>query len=191
MIIKSLARVTYQEIFIALQKGEIIAYPTDTIYGLGADIFNQTAVEKLFEIKGRDASKTFSLLYFDLKKVRKDFDRLTDYEKQFIQLFLPGPVTLVLRTQYENQFPNPFIKKGFAGIRVLHHFALNRLMANFPNPITSTSINPLTQIAQIIDAGPMKNKRASTVLQVHRDNYTILRESAVSKQEIERKLQAL
>ena len=203
MIIK-ISEVNPEEIYQTLQDGNIIAYPTDTIYGLGADIYNKIAVEKLFETKDRDYSKPVSLLYFDKVKVLKDFAHLTDYEKKFIREFFPGPVTLILRTKNEDQFPFPFINNGFVGIRVINQPELNELMKDYPNPITTTSINPggekpaesaaeivnyfPTQLVMIIDAGSTTSKVASTVLKVDVDNYTIIRESAVSQNEIENRI---
>ena len=191
-------------IYKTLQEGNIIAYPTDTIYGLGADIYNKGALEKLFETKDRDYSKPISLLYFDKTKLLEDFDHLGDFEKKFIKEFFPGPVTLILRAKSDEQFPFPFINNGFVGIRVIDHPELNALMKDYPNPITTTSINPAgekpaesameiikyfpRQLAMIIDAGSTTNKVASTVLKVDENNYRILRESAVSQIDIENRL---
>jgi len=202
--ITKLSEVEHTELFQALQAGNIIAYPTDTIYGLGADIYNKGAIGKLFETKDRDYSKPVSLLYFEKTKVLEDFDHLGDYEKIFITEFFPGPVTLIFRAKNDDQFPFPFINNGCVGIRVIDHAELNELMKDYPNPITTTSINPAgkkpaesaeeimdyfpTQLAMIIDAGSTSNKVASTVIKVEEDTYTILRESAVSQTEIENRL---
>lgn len=193
-----------EDIYANLKAGEIIAYPTDTIYGIGADIYNASAVEKLFETKERDYSKPVSLLYFSKAKVLEDFAHLSDYEKFFIKEFFPGPVTLILQAIDEKQFPFPFIKDGKVGIRVIDHPKLNALMQDYPNPITTTSINQTGerpaespreilsyfphQFSLIIDDGPTTNKVASTVIFLTPDNYKILRESAVSAIEIESKI---
>ena len=192
------------EIFDTLQQGSIIAYPTDTIYGIGADIYQSDAVEKLFSTKDRDYSKPVSLLYFSKEKVLADFAHLSDYEKSFITEFLPGAMTLILRARENDQFPYPFIKDGMVGIRVIDHPKLNQLMKNYPNPITTTSINPTgeqpaesvdeivnyfpNQFSLIINDGSTKNKGASTVLLLSDNGYKILRESAITKAEIEKRI---
>lgn len=192
------------KIHATLQKGNIIAYPTDTIYGLGADIFNVEAVKKLFETKNRDYSKPVSLLYFSREKVLQDFAHLSEYEKQFITEFFPGAVTLVLRAKSEQQFPYPFIKKGKVGIRVIDHPKLNALFENYPNPITTTSINPAGakpaespaeileyfphHLSYIIDDGCTTNRIPSTVISLEPSGYSILREAAISKKEIQNRI---
>ncbi len=199
--IVNIKNVNKSTIFQTLQDGNIIAYPTDTIYGIGADIYNKKAVEKLFDTKDRDYSKPVSLLYFNKNKVLEDFTHLSDYEKKFIDKFFPGPMTLILRVENDQQFPYPFINNGYVGIRVIDHPKLNLIMQNYPNPITTTSINPTgekpaenieeildyfpDQMSIIIEDGSTVNKVSSTVLKIYQHNYTILRESSLTQEEIE------
>ena len=192
------------EVHNTLENGNVIAYPTDTIYGIGADIYNNVAVEKLFATKERDYAKPVSLLYFDKEKVFEDFNHLSDYETKFIEEFFPGPITLILQVKDENKFPFPFINNGFVGIRVINLPQLNSLMKKYPNPITTTSINPSgmkpakncneilsyfpDHFSLIIDAGSSGNSIGSTVIKVGTANYQILRESAVSANEVEKRI---
>ena len=78
-----------------LKKGGVIVYPTETVYGLGADIENEKAVNKIYEIKGREKIKSLSIAC--LKEDIGKYAEVSDLAKFFIDNFLPGPVTLVLK----------------------------------------------------------------------------------------------
>src|SRR5450759_1513444 len=78
-----------------IKKNGIVIYPTETVYGIGANIFSNIALEKVFAIKKRDKDKPVSVAVSDLK-MREDLVYIEEKERYFIQKFLPGPVTVVL-----------------------------------------------------------------------------------------------
>lgn len=178
-----------------LRSGNVIAYPTDTIYGLGIDIFNSHAGDKLLSLKGRESHKPISVLYPSRQQVLTEFEHLNTYQKAVVKRLLPGPLTLILPLN-NKQFPCLFTKEGYIGIRVIQHPVMNSILACFKGPLSSTSVNPAgheparsvaeikayfgEQLALILDAGPVESSQPpSTVIKVLEETYQILREGAV------------
>lgn len=122
-----------------LKKGGLIIYPTDTVYGLGCDITNIKALEKVARIKGVKLEKSnFSFICHDLSN-------LSDYVKQIdtsvfkiLKRALPGPYTFILPGS--KSLPNPFKKKKTVGIRVPDNNIALEIVKQLGNPIISTSI---------------------------------------------------
>ncbi|RKY54593.1 MAG: threonylcarbamoyl-AMP synthase [Candidatus Neomarinimicrobiota bacterium] len=201
--INSIAEREKEKVINALKSGEIIAYPTDTIYGLGVDVYNSCAVQKLIELKGRDYQKPISILYPDVSLVLKDFSHLNPYQRELVKRLLPGQLTLTLPVVNRDQFPSEFVKGGYIGIRVVKFDALNRILSKYPNPISTTSVNPSGKIPAanvreilsyfddyisiILDSGPLQ-ALSSTVIKVYDSRYEILRHGIVTFDQIEEKV---
>ena len=123
-----------------LKKGGIIIYPTDTVYGLGCDITNAKAVEKIARIKGIKVDKSnFSFICNDLS-------HLSDYVKQIdsptyklLRRALPGPYTFILPGS--KSLPKVFKKKKTVGIRIPNNNIVRAIVEALGNPIISTSIH--------------------------------------------------
>lgn len=122
-----------------LKKGGLIIYPTDTVYGIGCDITNNKAMEKIAQIKGVKLNKAnFSFICFDLSN-------LSDYVKQIdtptykiLKRSLPGPYTFVLPGN--NNLPKSFKNKNTVGIRIPDNNIVREIVKKLGNPIVSTSI---------------------------------------------------
>ncbi|MBG7629567.1 MAG: threonylcarbamoyl-AMP synthase [Bacteroidetes bacterium] len=122
-----------------LKKGGLIIYPTDTVYGLGCDITNTKAMEKVAKIKGVKLNKSnFSFICYDLSN-------LSDYVKQIdtatfktLKRNLPGPYTFILPGN--NNLPKAFKNKSTVGIRIPDNNIIRELVKKLGNPIVSTSI---------------------------------------------------
>jgi len=80
-----------------LQQGNVVAIPTETVYGLAADATNEAAVAKLFAIKGRPDNKPITIQLGDKKHIETYADILHPWEQTIIDTFMPGPITLILR----------------------------------------------------------------------------------------------
>lgn len=123
-----------------LKQGGLIIYPTDTVYGLGCDITNTRALEKVARIKGVKLERAnFSFVCADLSN-------LSDYTKQIdtptfkiLKRALPGPYTFILPGN--NNLPKPFKKRKTVGIRVPDNTIARMLVEKLGNPIISTSIH--------------------------------------------------
>ncbi len=128
------------EVISVLKKGGLIIYPTDTVYGLGCDITNTKALEKIARIKGVKLSKA------NWSFVCADLSNLSDYVRQIdtatfkiLKRALPGPYTFVLPGN--NNLPKDFKKKKTVGIRVPNNAIVISLVKALGNPIVSTSIH--------------------------------------------------
>ena len=119
----------------AIQNGKIVIYPTDTVWGMGCDPFNQKAVDELFKIKGKKTDG-LSIMLNNVKLIY-DYCEVNKKAKKIIEEFLPGPVTLILKSKKD--FAKGVTRNGNIAIRIpLNNTALN-LAAN--QPIVTTSVN--------------------------------------------------
>tara|TARA_B110000014_G_scaffold261264_1_gene252647 strand:+ start:1170 stop:1745 length:576 start_codon:yes stop_codon:yes gene_type:complete len=119
----------------AIQNGKIVIYPTDTVWGMGCDPFNQKAVNELFKIKGKKTDG-LSIMLNNVKLIY-DYCEVNKKAKKIIEEFLPGPVTLILKSKKD--FAKGVTRNGNIAIRIpLNSTALN-LAAN--QPIVTTSVN--------------------------------------------------
>ena len=122
----------------ALRRGDLVVYPTETVYGLAADATDPEAVERAFEAKGRSREKPVSMALPDVGAAA-DYVRLSDRERAFCERFLPGPVTVLL--ERTDRVPDVLVAgRDRVGIRVPDH-ELARDLARRVGPITATSAN--------------------------------------------------
>lgn len=160
-----------------LQRGAVIAYPTDTIYGIGCDITNKKAIERVYQIKQRPKNKPFSFICSDLKNISQ-YAKVTNYAYKTMRRFLPGPYTFIL--EGSNQVPKMMLtKRKTAGIRVPDNPICLALITTLGNPIISTSAavpegdvlnEPWLieehfgkQLDLVIDGGPLPGEPSSVV----------------------------
>ncbi|WP_049924470.1 L-threonylcarbamoyladenylate synthase [Halopiger djelfimassiliensis] len=124
----------------AIREGEPVVYPTETVYGLGVDAVDPDAVERAFEIKGRDRSKPISLGVPRFETVRKQYVHATERERAFAERFLPGPVTLLCERR--DVVPDVLTAgRDRVGIRIPDCKPALELLERAERPITSTSAN--------------------------------------------------
>jgi len=120
-----------------LRSGAVICYPTDTVYGIGCDIFNQKAIKKIFQIKKRPIHKPFSFMCSSLKNV-SDYGHVSNMAYRIMRKALPGPFTFVL--QATKIVPKIMItKQKTVGIRVPRNNICLALIEALGNPILTTS----------------------------------------------------
>ncbi len=180
----------------ALEKGEIICYPTDTLYGLGADIKNIDAVKKLFNIKKRSIDQPLSVAVSDLDSLEK-IAYVNKKSKVLIDRFLPGQLCILLKKK--KTVPD-IVTSGLkkVAIRIPDNKTALEILRNF-GPITCTSANihgkktpnEIKYIRNIFkdsvsvyfDEGILSSK-ASTIVDVSGKNLKIIRKGAVKKEEI-------
>ncbi|MDG2164380.1 MAG: L-threonylcarbamoyladenylate synthase [Flavobacteriales bacterium] len=128
------------EVVKCLQNGGIIIYPTDTVYGLGCDINNKKALERIARIKGiklKDAN--FSFICFDLSNLSKYAKQINSRTFKLLKRIFPGPFTIILKGT--NKIPKIFSnKKKTVGIRIPNNNIVREIVKKFGNPIVSTSI---------------------------------------------------
>lgn len=160
-----------------LKSGGIIAYPTDTIYGIGCDIMNKKAIEKIYHLKNRDEKSPFSFICSDLTNI-SDYAKVSNYAYKTMKRLLPGPYTFILPGS--RMVPKIMLtKRKTAGIRVPDHNICIELVKTLGNPIISTSatnaegqiINDASLIHDhfkntvdmVIDGGPVPGAPSSVI----------------------------
>jgi len=151
----------------ALEAGEVIAYPTDTVYGLGCDLFNKKAVENLYRIKGADKSQKLAFVCRDLTDVSR-YAVMHDHVYRTLKEFLPGPYVFILESTREVPKIVHWPRKT-VGVRVPDHPVALALCAELGRPIISSTAarhghapNPdpkeidaeFKGLALVVDAGP-------------------------------------
>jgi tRNA threonylcarbamoyl adenosine modification protein (Sua5/YciO/YrdC/YwlC family) len=174
-----------------LKDGGVIIYPTDTVYGIGCDIFNKDALERIFSIKNDGITKLFSFVCSDLKDISK-YAKVSDYAYKMMKHHLPGPYTFILPAAKE--VPKKlWTKRKTVGIRIPNHEITLRLVAELGNPIISTSttnrkgtliLDPVeiksifhSQVDLMLSQGGLPGK-LSSVIDLSGDAPEIVREGA-------------
>lgn len=174
-----------------LKEGGVIIYPTDTVYGIGCDIFNKNALERIFSIKNDGITKLFSFVCSDLKDIAK-YAKVSDYAYRMMKHHLPGPYTFILPAAKE--VPKKlWTKRKTVGIRIPNHEICLKLVAELGNPIISTSttnrkgslvLDPVeiksifqSQVDLMLSQGGLPGK-LSSVIDLSGDTPEIVREGA-------------
>ena len=179
-----------------LRGGGIVIYPTDTLYGIGADATNDAAKERIFGVKGRESSKTFLACFSGIEQAR-EYVKVSNDARKIAEEFLPGPLTLVLPQRKELRFIS---KDGKIAVRIPDNEAALTLAKLLGRPITSTSANisgkkepaaisdidseVMEKCDFVIDGGKCKYSKPSTILDV--EERKILREGAVSRLQLQK-----
>lgn len=138
-----------------LKNGGIIAYPTDTVCGLGANIFDDQAIEKIFKAKGRDFNKPLSVAMADFDTIKK-IAYVSKEQEKILRKFLPGPYTFVLR---KKKIVSDLItgKSGLVGIRMPDNKKALAIIKQAGFPIISTSAN-LSGKSEVVKTDEIKVK---------------------------------
>jgi tRNA threonylcarbamoyl adenosine modification protein (Sua5/YciO/YrdC/YwlC family) len=121
-----------------LKNGGIIIYPTDTVYGMGCDLFNKKGIERIYEIQRRDRKQPLSFICSDLKDI-SHYARVSDDAYKIMKRLLPGPYTFILEAS--RIVPKIILpKRQTTGIRIPDNKICQALIAEMGSPIISTSV---------------------------------------------------
>lgn len=192
---------TYAQAVDMIRRGGIVAFPTETVYGLGADATNAEAVGKIFEAKGRPADNPL-IVHVDSKETAINYvDEVSDKALKLMDAFWPGALTLIMKSKPHIFAQNVTADLETVGIRVPNHpVALNllkRLQLPVAAPSANTSGKPSPTLAKhvyhdmenkiplILDGGATKIGIESTVLDMTSEPPVILRPGNVTKEQIE------
>jgi L-threonylcarbamoyladenylate synthase len=183
-----------------LRKGGVIAFPTDTVYGLGADAFNSTAVERIYEIKNRPKHQQFPLLIADVKQMTALAEPISEIAWFLARWFWPGGLTLVLPKT--DSVPAYLASGSTIAVRIPNHPVCLALIQHLGNPIIGTSANISGQpsaltaeevgqqlggkIDLIINGGQCPGGKESTVVDVTHESPIVLRQGIILSQEIDK-----
>ncbi len=182
----------------ALKAGELVVYPTETFYGLGADPFSADALKLLFAAKARDAERPVGLIAADTAMAFSIAREISGAARRLADAFWPGPLTLVLPAR-DGIAPELCGAEGIA-VRVSSHPIARALSAGLGKPITATSANlsggaPATTIAEArlafgtkvkvyLEGGKLTAIMPSTVVAISRDEVKMIRIGAIAKDQI-------
>ncbi|HET6462063.1 MAG TPA: L-threonylcarbamoyladenylate synthase [Syntrophales bacterium] len=182
-----------------LKAGGIIAYPTETFYGLGADGRNEEAIKRIFLIKGRNFKNPISVIIGNVNDIRGLVEEIPEFALHLMERFWPGALTIIFKASPD---VSPLLTAGTGkiGIRLSSHPVAAALATKLGNPITATSANLSgkhectrageviqgigDQIDAIIDAGQTRGGPGSTVIDVTRKRPAILREGLIPKHKL-------
>lgn len=174
----------------AIRRGELVGFPTETVYGLAADAFNETSVRRVFDVKGRPANNPLPVQVPSIQDVYSLVIQVPDVALRLMERFFPGPLTLVFKA-------GPQVSElitagtGKVGIRMPDHPVAMAMLKAAETPIVAPSANPSGEpaptnadqvrayfdgkIEMILDAGETELGIASTVVDVTGDEMRILR----------------
>lgn len=146
----------------AIRRGDLVVYPTETVYGLGADALDSEAIERVFEAKGRSRDKPLSMAVPEYSAAA-EYTHASERERRFCERFLPGPVTVLLdRT---DRIPDALVAgRDRVGIRVPDH-DIARDLTRRTGPITATSANRSGRPSarRLTDVDPAIRERSAVV----------------------------
>ncbi len=185
----------------ALKRGEVIVFPTETFYGLGADALNENAVERIVTLKGRSPDSPIAVIVADAEMLPQIVTGVSPVAEALGKNFWPGPLTLVLPAK--PNLPAALLnREGKIGVRVSSHPTATKLSRALGRPITATSANPSGNepartieqarvyfggdIEMFLDGGMLTGKSGSTVVEVIENRLRIIREGEISSKELEK-----
>ncbi len=179
----------------ALKRDEVVAYPTETVYGLAVNPFSEKAIDNLFKVKGREEDKPVLLVIGKLEMLDNLVASVSQIAWKCIEKFWPGPLSLLFNPSV-NLSPKLCGTTGKVCIRWSSHPVSQKLSLMFGNAITSTSANrsgepPAKSVSELtklegvsiaIDGGILQSTQVSTIFDP--DTCKIIREGCIKKEEI-------
>jgi L-threonylcarbamoyladenylate synthase len=179
----------------SLKRGDLIVFPTETVYGLGADALNPAAVEKVFQLKGRNPDAPIPIIVADEGMLKGVVENIPPIARKLMEQFWPGPLTLVL--QAVPGTPEQLLNRsGGIGVRISSQPVATQLARQLGRPVTATSANPSGQQAAstieqaqnyfageieiFLDGGRLPSKIGSSVVEVIDGRIKIIREGEIS-----------
>jgi L-threonylcarbamoyladenylate synthase len=183
----------------ALRAGDLIVYPTETFYAIGADAMSTSALERIYAVKGRERDKPIALIAADAESAFALASKIPDNARRLAEAFWPGPLTLVLSAR--DGIDRSIIGlDGGIGVRVSSHPLARDLAAELGHPITATSANlaghapaaTLTaargslgdKIKVFLEGGTLQGGAPSTIVAFDEAGVRILRAGAISESAI-------
>ncbi len=186
-----------------IERGCVVAIPTDTFYGLGADPFNLAAVDEIYRIKVRPETRALPILVNTLAQAVQLARHVPENFRRLAERFWPGALTLVVDASHHVPL-KVTANKGKVAIRWPNCAIVERLIDEFESPITGTSANISgfascasaeqvmkqlgARVPLVLDAGDTGATLGSTIVELHGGSWTVIREGAISLNEIEKAL---
>jgi L-threonylcarbamoyladenylate synthase len=182
-----------------LSRGEIIAFPTDTVYGVGGDIFSEAAINRIYRLKNRPTNKPINALISSEDQLKMIVESIPAYARSIIKKFWPGPLTIILKKKTEVS-DKVTCSLDTIGVRMPNNRVALEIIKKFEKPLATTSANisgqpsPLTaddvynnfqeSLPIIIDSQEKALGIESTIVTFASSKPQILRIGAITKEEL-------
>ena len=181
-----------------INKGGIVIFPTDTVYGIGCDPYNQKGVLSLYKIKKREKTKPFPVIGYSKKELEK-IAEFNDKAEKIAELFWPGPITLILKVKDENIRKSLGLGKKIA-VRVPNNQCVLSLLKECKLLVaTSANISGTTSLTDpndckrdlngydlLLDGGILSDDGESTIVEIDRNKLRIVRSGSISEEELKK-----
>ena len=181
-----------------INKGGIVIFPTDTVYGIGCDPYNQKAVLSLYKIKKREKTKPLPVIGYSKKELEK-IAEFNDKAEKIAELFWPGPITLILKVKDENIKKSLGLGKKIA-VRVPNNQCVLSLLKECKLLVaTSANISGTTSLTDpndckrdlngydlLIDGGILSDNGESTIVEIDENKLRVVRSGSVSEEELKK-----
>ncbi len=191
---------TMLEIASDVKEGKIVVFKTDTVYGLGTNVFDEKACKRIYEIKGRPMNKKLIVLISDISMLKKIVDTISPVEQKLMDVFWPGPLTINFKKK-ENVIPDIVLASGeYICVRLLQSGLAYHLIktagvpivapsANLSGSPTGTNIENIIseldgKVDYILDSGNVNDDTTSTIVEVQKEKVIIIREGKIKTEEI-------
>lgn len=185
-----------EKAFQIINQGGIAIFPTDTVYGIGCNPYNKTAVERIYKIKSRNISKAVPILVYS-KEIASKITEFDEFTEKIMDKFWPGPLTLIMKLTDEKLKTSLNLKEKIA-VRVPNHKCTLGLLKKC-DMIVGTSANisgkpsytnsdecfkDLQEYDIFVDGGTITSGGESTVIEIENEEIKIIREGSLTKEEI-------
>lgn len=190
-----------EEIANAIKEGKLIIFPTDTVYGIGTNAYNEEACKKIYEIKGRPSCKPLIILISDTSMIEGLVENISPKEQKIIEKFWPGPLTIKFKKR-KGILPD-IISAGdeYVRIRLIKNGLIYKIIEKAEVPVVAPSANisghPTGikidniikelggKVDYILDCGDYKSDEPSTIVQVEDEKVVVIREGKIKREELE------
>ena len=189
---------TILEVSNALKDGKLVVFPTDTVYGIGTNAYDNHACEKIYEVKGRPKHKPLIVLISDISMLKELIDSISPIEQKLMDTFWPGPLTIKLRKRPGILPDIVSAQDEYLRIRLISEGIVSKIIqtagvpvvapsANLSGSLTGTKIENIVKelggkVDYILDCGDIESDIASTIVQVEDEKITVIREGKIKKE---------
>lgn len=188
------------EIARALKEGQLVVFPTDTVYGIGTNAYDGDACKRIYEVKGRPSYKPLVVLISNISMLKEMVDYISPAEQKLMDAFWPGPLTIKFKKKVD-VLPD-IVSAGdeYVRVRLMNESLIAKLIeiadvpivapsANLSGSLTGTKIQNIVnelgnKVDYILDCGDIESDAVSTIVEIEEEKAFIIREGKITIDEI-------
>lgn len=197
-ILKEDTKENIEKLATAILDGQVIVIPTETVYALSCNAYNEASCKKIYEIKKRPTDKHLIVLVSSYEMLNKIIEPPTILEQKIMNKFWPGPLTIIFNKK-KNSSIAKFIAEEQIAIRMTSHDLVRKIIEKANVPIVAPSANisqketgtkiatikkDLKDVDYVFDDGDISSSVTSTIIKVEEDKIKVLREGKITKEEL-------